>query len=77
MGFHLKINTVLMGGVNDGEILDFVKFSQENDIEVRFLELMKIGEACGIRKMFMSADDAIAMIKKEYEYLGTPFSEIF
>lgn len=36
----LKINTVIMAGVNDNEITDFVRFSLDEGIEVRFIELM-------------------------------------
>ncbi len=42
-GFQVKVNVVVMRGINDDEIMEFVKFSAEYDIEVRFLELMKIG----------------------------------
>lgn len=55
-GFHIKINTVVMRGVNDEEILDFVRFSREMGMEVRFLELMRVGPATGFfEKMFISA----------------------
>lgn len=40
-----KINVVLMGGINDDEAADFVGLTKERDIQVRFIELMPIGEA--------------------------------
>jgi cyclic pyranopterin phosphate synthase len=40
----VKINTVLMKGINDGEIDNFISFIKENPVEVRFIELMPIGE---------------------------------
>ena len=43
MGFQVKINMVVMRGLNDDEILDFVNFSSKYQINVRFLELMKVG----------------------------------
>lgn len=43
----LKINVVLIGGFNDDEIEEFVNLTREGDIEVRFIELMPIGEASG------------------------------
>ncbi len=43
LGFEVKINCVVMRGINDHEILDFVKFSSSHQLPVRFLELMKIG----------------------------------
>lgn len=36
----LKINTVVIRGVNDDEAPDFVKFGEREKIEVRFIELM-------------------------------------
>lgn len=41
----LKINIVLIGGFNDDEIEDFVKLTINEDIQVRFIELMPIGQA--------------------------------
>lgn len=41
----LKINVVLIGGFNDDEIEEFVNLTREDDVEVRFIELMPIGEA--------------------------------
>ena len=41
----IKINTVLLGGVNDDEIRDLVELTKEEDFQVRFIELMPIGEA--------------------------------
>jgi cyclic pyranopterin phosphate synthase len=68
MGFVVKINTVLMKGVNDNEILDFLKFSSQNDIEVRFLELMKIGTVLPVfDKLFISADEAIKIIEQKWQ----------
>jgi cyclic pyranopterin phosphate synthase len=39
----LKINTVLIGGVNDGEIRDLVDLTRDGRTHVRFIELMPIG----------------------------------
>jgi cyclic pyranopterin phosphate synthase len=47
MGFKVKVNTVMFRGVNDHELMDFVRFSAEHDVEVRFLEYMKIGPSQG------------------------------
>ena len=39
----IKINTVLMGGFNDGEISEFVEMTRTHPIELRFIELMPMG----------------------------------
>ncbi|MTI68034.1 MAG: GTP 3',8-cyclase MoaA [Firmicutes bacterium] len=41
----IKINTVLIGGYNDEEILDFINITKDENIDVRFIELMPIGQA--------------------------------
>jgi len=40
----VKINTVLMRGINDIEFQDFLNLTRELPVEVRFIELMPIGE---------------------------------
>ncbi|SHK19117.1 GTP 3',8-cyclase MoaA [Tepidibacter formicigenes] len=43
----IKLNTVLIGGFNENEIYDFVNLTKNEEIDVRFIELMPIGEAKG------------------------------
>ncbi len=38
----VKINCVLMRGVNDDEIVDFARFGRENNVGVRFIEFMPL-----------------------------------
>ena len=40
---NLKLDTVLMGGVNDDEIGNFLALTMEHPWEVRFIELMAMG----------------------------------
>ncbi len=40
----VKINTVIMRGINDDEIFDFVNLARNLDVEVRFIEFMPFGE---------------------------------
>lgn len=39
-GFGVKVNAVVMKGVNDAEILDFVRWSVASPVDVRFIEFM-------------------------------------
>ena len=51
----VKLNAVLMKGINDDEIEDFLKLTMDNPIQIRFIELMPIGEglkyfeSCGMK----------------------------
>lgn len=38
--FHVKINAVMMKGVNDDEIVDFIEFTKNQNIHFRFIEFM-------------------------------------
>ena len=53
----LKINCVLMGGVNVDEVPRLVDMAQREPVEVRFIELMPMGE-CALwpRERFVSAN---------------------
>jgi cyclic pyranopterin phosphate synthase len=45
-GFHpVKINVVVIKGVNDDEILDFALLSLKKPFQIRFIELMPMGTA--------------------------------
>jgi cyclic pyranopterin phosphate synthase len=42
---RLKINTVVMRGVNADELIDLIDFARRHDAEVRFIEYMDVGGA--------------------------------
>ena len=61
--FRIKINVVPID-ITEEEISDLVDFAQENEIKLRFIEMMPIGY--GNQFKFISSDDIIFMISKEY-----------
>jgi len=66
MGFPIKINVVVLKGINDDEIFDFIKFSAQYQIEVRFLELIKIGPYYKTHSnFFISAQEMITTIEEK------------
>lgn len=46
----VKLNIVLINGFNDQEIEDFARLTLEEELDVRFIELMPIGEAAAWSK---------------------------
>ena len=40
----VKLNVVVMRGINDDEVLDFARLTLEMPVHVRFIELMPVGE---------------------------------
>ena len=60
---NIKINAVLIGGFNDDEIPEFVDLTKDQDIQMRFIELMPIGEAEGFgRDSFLPNDTVLKMV---------------
>lgn len=56
----LKLDAVLIGGFNDDEIPDFVELTRYKPWEVRFIELMPMGECAGWDKScFLPADTVL------------------
>jgi cyclic pyranopterin phosphate synthase len=41
---ELKINCVLIKGINEDEIVDLLEFTKNRNLEIRFIELMPIGQ---------------------------------
>jgi len=62
----VKINTVLMRGINDTEFVDFLNLAKEKPVEIRFIELMPIGE--GI-KLYEESKVSFAEILKQHPEL--------
>lgn len=45
VGFeNLKINVVLIGKYNEEEIINFIRYTENNPVQVRFIELMPMGQ---------------------------------
>ena len=61
----IKINTVLIGGFNDSEIIDLVNLTRDEEIDLRFIELMPIGEAASwAKEKFVSNDLILDKVKQ-------------
>ena len=67
----IKLNVVAMRDFNDDEIMDFVELTKENDITVRFIELMPF-DSHQIWKTgkFYGADHIVADIKTQVDELN-------
>ena len=69
-GFKVKINVVLIGGFNDDEIEDFVNLANKYDLEVRFIELMQIGETANWSKDKFVSNKIVLEKVPELEFDG-------
>ena len=69
-GFKVKINVVLIGGFNDDEIQDFVNLANDYVLEVRFIELMQIGETANWSKNKFVSNKIVLEKVPELEFDG-------
>ena len=61
----VKLNVVAMRGVNDDELEDFARLSQELPLQVRFIEFMPMGASSRWnRDMYLSTDAIMAEVAK-------------
>ncbi len=58
----VKINTVLMKGFNDDEIVDLCQLTMHRDLHVRFIELMPIGTAREQVDQFMPVTEILSKV---------------
>ena len=64
---QIKLNTVIMRGINDHEIFDLVEFAIKKNIDISFIEEMPLGDTAFSRKStFTSNDEILKKIKTNY-----------
>jgi GTP 3',8-cyclase len=67
LGFHpLKINCVVLRGINDDEVLDIARLARENPLQVRFIELMPTTSQTWWQRHFLS----MAEVRRRLAVLG-------
>ena len=68
-GIKLKINCVVMRGVNDREIIQFVEMTREKDIEIRFIEYMPFDGNKWNKGKMLSYSEMLSLIREKYPSL--------
>eukprot|EP00012_Vannella_robusta_P011371 CAMPEP_0206203416 /NCGR_PEP_ID=MMETSP0166-20121206/12829_1 /ASSEMBLY_ACC=CAM_ASM_000260 /TAXON_ID=95228 /ORGANISM="Vannella robusta, Strain DIVA3 518/3/11/1/6" /LENGTH=298 /DNA_ID=CAMNT_0053622675 /DNA_START=201 /DNA_END=1097 /DNA_ORIENTATION=+ len=67
MGFDpVKINCVVMRGMNETEILDFARFTKDKAVDVRFIEYMPFDGNAWNDKKLVPYQEMLDIIKSEY-----------
>lgn len=66
-GFHVKVNMVVMKGLNEGEIIDFVEWTKHEPVHVRFIEFMPFtGNRWTSNKVF-AYHEMLTLIEEKFE----------
>jgi cyclic pyranopterin phosphate synthase len=67
-GFHVKVNMVVMRGFNNNEILNFIEWTKNLPIHVRFIEFMPFtGNQWDNEKVF-TFREILTLASSEYQY---------
>jgi cyclic pyranopterin phosphate synthase len=73
-GIFVKLNCTVLKGINDSQIVPLIEFAKEQNVIVRFLELMEMGPLFGKNHLsqFMSAKEILSKIEQKYELFEIP-----
>ncbi len=67
VGFPVKLNTVVIRGVNEDELVELVEFARAHEAEVRFIEYMDVGGATGwSREQVVSQQEILERLSPQY-----------
>ena len=75
----IKVNAVVIRGKNDDEIDNFIAFAKDRPVDVRFIELMPMGNLGQDESLRVPSDEIIAkrpyLIPMEPRYKGQPSTD--
>lgn len=67
LGYNpVKINAVIMKGVNDDEIPDFIEFVKDRNLNIRFIEYMPFTSNGWSEKVFICYNEIKNIVEKKY-----------
>ncbi len=68
----IKINTVLMRGINDDEALDLVQFAIDKKVDISFIEEMPLGQVDHHRNnTYISNADTLKLLQSKYSLISS------
>ncbi len=68
-GFNVKINVVVMKDFNESEILDFIEWTKNTPVHVRFIEFMPFAGNRWTSNKVVSMDEILKRIESNYDFL--------
>ncbi|MBI1173801.1 MAG: GTP 3',8-cyclase MoaA [Sideroxydans sp.] len=67
---RIKLNTVLMRGINQHELFGLVRFAQARGVDISFIEQMPLGETgLHIADSFCSNQELLAELRQQFELI--------
>ncbi|MBI5598787.1 MAG: GTP 3',8-cyclase MoaA [Deltaproteobacteria bacterium] len=70
----IKLNCVLLRGINEDELADIIDYASERDMTVRFIELMPMSDGLDWKNHFVSIEDILKRedIRKRVDVYAPP-----
>jgi cyclic pyranopterin phosphate synthase len=70
IGIPVKLNTVVMKGINTDQILPLLEFARERSISIRFLEVMKMGHLHNsYHELYFSQEEILEKIAEQHQFI--------
>ncbi len=67
-GFHVKLNIVLIKAFNDNEIIDFIRLTENKNIQIRFIEFMPFSGNQWDKSKLVSYAEILETIQHTYSH---------
>ena len=67
--FHVKVNVVVMKGLNDGEINDFIAWTKDTPVHVRFIEFMPFSGNQWTSNQVFTWQEILQVVDQQYSFL--------
>lgn len=71
-GFRVKINMVVMKGVNEQEVLDFVEWTKDEPVDIRFIEFMPFDANHWAAAQVFTKQQILELIAGRHEFEALP-----
>lgn len=68
-GFHVKLNVVVMRDLNENEILDFVAWTRNTPVHVRFIEFMPFSGNRWSSNKVVTLQEILHTISERYDFI--------
>jgi cyclic pyranopterin phosphate synthase len=67
--FHVKVNVVMMRGLNEDEIIDFIRWTKEQPVHIRFIEFMPFSGNHWERDKVISYQEILETIASQFDFV--------
>ena len=67
--FNVKVNVVVMKGINDNEIIDFIEWTKQTPVHVRFIEFMPFSGNRWSSNKVVTLQQILGIISARYEFI--------